>query len=137
MTLASQQCPQCSGYVRVTAVDALLCPHCGAINTTDARGDLTVPTPAELDQLLVRPEIRRAIEQASAIRQALFGGQFTLTDPTCLLDPEPHRSLSAAIARANTPPWTITTWMIVDPSGHVAAHRTRRATPPPTERNTP
>lgn len=66
MTLASQQCPQCSGYVRVTAVDALLCPHCGAINTTDARGDLTVPTPAELDQLLVRPEIRRAIEQASA-----------------------------------------------------------------------
>lgn len=88
--------------MRVPAVDALLCPNCGAINTTDARGNLTVPTPAELDLLLTRPEVRRVIEQASAIRQALFGGQFTLTDPTCLLDAEPFGSLSAAIARANT-----------------------------------
>ncbi|QDF19638.1 hypothetical protein SEA_TWONLO_53 [Gordonia phage Twonlo] len=130
MSLTRQPCPQCSGYMRVPAVDALLCPNCGAINTTDARGNLTVPTPAELDLLLTRPEVRRVIEQASAIRQALFGGQFTLTDPTCLLDAEPFGSLSAAIARANTPPWTITAWLVVDPSGHVAAHRGHRKTPP-------
>ena len=129
MSLTQQPCPQCSGYIRVQAVDALLCPHCGAINTTDTHGNLTVPTPAELDQLLTRPEVRRAIEQASAIRQALFGGQFTLTDPTCLLDPEPFGSLSAAIARANTPPWTTMVWCVVDPSGHVAAHRSNRKTP--------
>ena len=130
MSLTQQPCPQCDGYMRVPAVDALLCPNCGAINTTDARGNLTVPTTAELDQLLTRPEVRRAIEQGSAIRQTLFGGQFTLTDPTSLLDPEAHPSLAAAIARAHEAPWTATTWLVVDPSGHVAAHRSRRKTPP-------
>lgn len=126
MSLTQQPCPQCSGILVVHPVDALLCPHCGAINTVDPAGTLTMPTPAELDQLLTRPEVRKLIEQASAIRQALFGGRFTLADPTSLLDPEAHPSLAAAIARAHEAPWTATTWIVVDPSGHVAAHRGRR-----------
>ncbi|QGJ95841.1 hypothetical protein J1770_gp55 [Gordonia phage EMoore] len=123
---SQQPCPQCTGIVVVPAVDALVCPHCGAINRIDSRGTLTKPTDQELDQLLTRPDVRRVIEQASAIRQALFGGQFTLCDPTALLEPESHPTLSAAIAKANNAPWTITPWMIVDPSGHVAAHRPHR-----------
>ena len=123
---SQQQCPQCAGIVVVPPIDALVCPRCGAIGVVDNRGTLTKPTDQQLDQLLTRPDVRRVIEQASAIRQALFGGQFTLADPTALLEAESHPSLAAAIARANTAPWTITPWMIVDPSGHVAAHRPHR-----------
>ena len=43
----------------------------------------------------------------------------------CLLDPEPHPSLAAAVARGAQAPWTATVWIIIDPSGHVAAHRAR------------
>ena len=125
MTLNTQQCPQCTGIITVAlTVDALLCPHCGAINVL-THGVLDTPTTAELDLILLRPEVRRAIEQASAIRQALFGGRYTLADPTCLLDPEPHPSLAAAVARGAQAPWTATVWIIIDPSGHVAAHRAR------------
>lgn len=125
-----QQCPQCTGVMRAPAIDAIVCPHCGAIAATDEQGNLIKPTPAELDLLLCRPEVRKVIEQASAIRQALFGGQFTLTDPTCLLQPESASSLSEAIARAHTAPWTLVAWVVVDPSGHVAAHRTTRKADP-------
>ncbi|AXQ62967.1 hypothetical protein SEA_ASHERTHEMAN_60 [Gordonia phage Ashertheman] len=121
-----QNCPQCSAIITVNAVDALLCPACGAIAVVTAQGLLAVPDVEQLDLILLRPEVRRLIEQASAIRQALFGGQFTLADPTGLLDPEPHSTLAQAIARAQTAPWPITTWVIIDPSGHVAAHRTAR-----------
>lgn len=123
MTAGSQQCPQCTGILAVPVVDAILCPHCGAINVLTGQGILAVPSMAELDLILLRPEIRNAIEQASAIRQALFGGQFTLADPTCLLDPEAHGSLASAIARANLAPWTATAWIVIDPAGRVAAHR--------------
>ncbi|QDH92079.1 hypothetical protein SEA_GALADRIEL_60 [Gordonia phage Galadriel] len=126
---SQQVCPQCDTYVTVPAIDALVCPGCGAVNAV-IDGVLTKPTEQQLDQLLCRPDVRRVIEQASAIRQALFGGQFTLTDPTGLLDPEPHSTLAQAIARAQTAPWPITAWVIIDPSGHVAAHRTPRRDQP-------
>lgn len=122
----AQQCPQCATLFTVTPVDAILCPACGAIAVVTEQGMLAVPTLEELDLILLRPEVRRLIEQASAIRQALFGGQFTLADPTGLLDPEPHPTLEAAIALAHVPPWPISTWVIMDPSGHIAAHRTPR-----------
>ena len=123
--IVSQQCPQCSSTMNVPAVDAILCPACGAINVVTQQGILAVPSVAELDLILLRPEVRRMIEQASAIRQALFGGRYTLADPTGLLDPEPHSSLSAAVARGGLAPWTSTVWIVVDPSGYVAAHRQR------------
>lgn len=126
----AQQCPQCATLFTVPSIDAILCPACGAISVVTGQGLLAVPSVEELDLILLRPEVRRLIEQASAIRQALFGGQFTLADPTGLLDPEPHNTLSAAIARAHIPPWPIASWVIIDPSGHVAAHRTPRRDQP-------
>ncbi|WNY14853.1 hypothetical protein SEA_MOONTOWERMANIA_59 [Gordonia phage MoontowerMania] len=125
-----QNCPQCSAIITVPPIDALLCPACGAIAVVTEQGLLAVPDVDQLDLILLRPEVRRLIEQASAIRQALFGGQFTLTDPTGLLDPEPHSTLAQAIARTQTAPWPITAWVIIDPSGHVAAHRTPRRDQP-------
>ncbi|UAJ15726.1 membrane protein [Gordonia phage Baddon] len=35
-------------------------------------------------------------------------------------------SVAVAAGRAQIAPWPITTWVIIDPSGHVAAHRTAR-----------
>lgn len=125
MTPAMQQCPQCSTMQRTAYTDATICAACGAIAISDDGGTLRAPTTSELDQLLARTEIRRAIEQASAIRQALFGGRFTLADPTTLLDPEPHPSLAAAVARGAQKPWSVVPWVVIDPSGHVAAHRQR------------
>lgn len=125
MSLAQQPCPQCDTIMRAPATTAVICPNCGAIATLGDGGTLRAPTTSELDQLLARPEIRRAIEQASAIRQALFGGRFTLADPTTLLDPEPHPSLAAAVARGAQKPWSVVPWVVIDPSGHVAAHRSR------------
>ncbi|QDH93546.1 hypothetical protein SEA_VERITY_60 [Gordonia phage Verity] len=122
---SQQVCPQCDTYVTVPAIDALVCPGCGTVNAV-VDGVLTKPTEQQLDQLLCRPDVRRVIEQASAIRQALFGGQFTLADPTSLLEPQSFPTLAAAISKANTAPWTVTAWIVIDPSGHIAAHRTPR-----------
>lgn len=123
-----QLCPQCDGYITVPAVTAIVCPACGAIGRVDDAGVLVKPTAEQLDVLLCDPQVRRIVEQASAIRQALFGGRFTLADPTGLLDPEPHPTLAAAISRAHSAPWPSVQWIVVDPSGHVAAHRSRRTT---------
>lgn len=52
---------------------------------------------------------------------------FTLVDTDHILDREDHPTLTAAIHRANTTPWTNTRWQVYGPNGQLAATPTRRA----------
>lgn len=46
---------------------------------------------------------------------------FVLIDRSNVLEPEDHRTLDDAVARANDPTWRNRPWVIVDPAGRYAA----------------